>query len=147
MIKIFAICMVILFTVLPGLSAAGILTDNGNGTVTDNGTHLTWQQGESSTTLTWGSALTYCEGLSLAGVTDWRLPNHKELMSLFDYTKNQSLISPTVIPNTTTLYYWSSTTSSYSASTAAFSVYFGEGSSSTLDKNYSTRVRCVRGGQ
>jgi hypothetical protein len=47
------------------------LTDNGDGTVTDNSTGLVWQQGETDPML-WGSALSYCEGLSLGGNSDWR---------------------------------------------------------------------------
>ena len=62
------------------------LVDNGDGTVTDNRTGLIWQQGEPGA-MTWNSALTYCEGLSLAGSTDWRLPNIKELESLVDETR------------------------------------------------------------
>ncbi len=69
MTKVFVICMAFVCMALPGVSMAGDLTDNGNGTVTDSGTHLVWQQGESGT-MTWETALTYCEGLSLAGNTD-----------------------------------------------------------------------------
>ena len=57
---------------------SGNLTDNGDGTVTDNHTGLVWQQAESAT-MTWEQALAYAESLTLGGHSDWRLPNIKEL--------------------------------------------------------------------
>lgn len=98
-----------------------ILTDNGDGTVTDTSSGLMWQQGESNT-MTWEPALTYCEELSLAGYSNWHLPNIKELRSIVDSTKGNPAISTTYFPNvyaynfiTSEYYYpnyWSSTTSS-----------------------------------
>ena len=41
--------------------------DNGDGTVTDTGTGLMWQQGTASDNYTWEQALAYCENLELAG--------------------------------------------------------------------------------
>jgi hypothetical protein len=147
MTKVFVICMAFLYMVLTGVSAAGSLTDNGNGTVTDGGTLLTWQQGESST-MTWEAALTYCEGLSLAGSTDWRLPNHKELLSLVDYTRLYPSINTTLFPNAISSFYWSSTTNAGWTSFAWF-VDFSYGATSNyyLFKTDSNYVRCVRGGQ
>ena len=145
MTKVVVICMVVLYMVLPGVSAAGSLTDNGNGTVTDSGTLLTWQQGESSA-MTWEAALTYCEGLSLAGSTDWRLPNHKELLSLVDYTRYNPSINTTFFPSAISSVYWSSTTDAFNTS-YAWSVNFYFGGSYNYVKTISDYVRCVRGGQ
>ena len=61
--------------------------DNDNGTITDNATGLMWQQADDGFTRDWESALTYAEGLSLGGYSDWRLPNVKELQSIVNYTK------------------------------------------------------------
>ena len=36
----------------------------------------------------WPAALEYAEGLDLAGHSDWRLPNAKELQSIIDYTRS-----------------------------------------------------------
>ncbi len=144
MAKVFVICMAFLYMVLPGLSAAGSHTDNGNGTVTDSGTLLIWQQGESSA-MTWDAALSYCEGLSLAGSTDWRLPNHKELLSLADHTRYNPSINTTFFPSTFSSYYWSSTTSHFTSQ--AYIVGFNDGNSYENNKTYSYYARCVRGGQ
>lgn len=62
--------------------------DNGNGTVTDRATGLMWQKSDSGKGMDWQAALAYAEGLTLAGHTDWRLPNAKELQSLVDYSRS-----------------------------------------------------------
>lgn len=62
--------------------------DNGNGTITDEATGLTWMQADSGTGLDWPSALEYAENMEFAGHSDWRLPNAKELQSIIDYTRS-----------------------------------------------------------
>lgn len=62
-------------------------TDNGDGTVTDHATGLTWQKADSGKGLNWAAALAYAENLEYAGHSDWRLPNAKELQSIVDYTR------------------------------------------------------------
>ena len=42
-------------------------TDNGDGTITDNVTHLIWQKAPNTTTYTWEQAISYAESLALAG--------------------------------------------------------------------------------
>ena len=99
------------------------LTDNGNGTISDNATGLMWQQDDSGTGYNWSEALTYCETLSTGGYDDWRLPNVKELQSVVDYgrspdTTHSAAIDPlfnaTQITNEAGnadyAAYWSSTT-------------------------------------
>ncbi len=61
--------------------------DPGDGTVTDRATGLMWQKADAGTPMDWQAALKYASGLSLAGHTDWRLPNAKELQSLVDYSR------------------------------------------------------------
>ncbi len=98
-------------------------TDNGNQTVTDNATGLTWQQSDSGYGADWFTALEYCENLELAGNSNWRLPNVKELHSLVDYTKSPDTTNSAAIDSVfdvTTIInegekldypnYWSSTT-------------------------------------
>jgi len=93
----------------------GSFTDNGDGTVTDTGTNLIWQkcswgQGTagnnymdcgsgSAISSDWESALSYCEGLSLAGI-NWHLPNINELKSILDRSHYNPSIDAAFFPNT-----------------------------------------------
>ena len=57
-------------------------TDFGN-TVLDNLTGLEWiKSPDGFSTMSWSSAIDYCNGLSYDGHSNWRLPNVKELESL-----------------------------------------------------------------
>ncbi len=84
-------------------------TDNGDGTITDHATDLIWEKLHYSDSLTWEDALTYADSLTLAGKSDWRLPNIKELQSIND----EKLIAPSVDPafftNVGVNKFWSST--------------------------------------
>ena len=71
--------------------------DNGDGTITDLGTGLTWMQTDSGAlgagsnndgNLNWSEALSFCENLDYAGQTDWRLPDAKELQGIVDYSRS-----------------------------------------------------------
>jgi hypothetical protein len=106
--------------------------DNGDGTVTDRATGLTWMQVDSGHlragprqdgSLTWAEALAWAEQLNYAGHDDWRLPNAKELQSLVDYTRSPATTnSPAIDPvfRTTSItdeagrkdwpYFWTGTT-------------------------------------
>ena len=72
-------------------------TDNGDGTVTDAATGLTWQKADSGSGKNWEDALAYAEDLELGGHEDWRLPNAKELQSIVDYTRSPSTTSSAAI--------------------------------------------------
>jgi len=121
-------------------------TDNGDETVTDNNTGLMWQQGEGGEK-TWEDAISYCEGLSLAGHTDWRLPNIKELNSITDYNIYNPPIDTNFFPEVNVPNYWSSTTRA-SHSSYAWNVYYIYGNISNCGKSTnSLYVRCVRAGQ
>ena len=61
--------------------------DNGDGTVTDHATGLTWTQADSGKGMNWEDALAHAEDLELADHDDWRLPNAKELQSIVDYSR------------------------------------------------------------
>src|SRR3989339_1091426 len=128
-----------------GVAWAGDYTDNLNGTVTDNGTGLIWQQEDDNTTRTWEAAISYCEGLSLAGETDWRLPNMKELESIIDDSRNNPAIDIKAFPNTNSSNYWSSTTPKASYTFYAWVVNFYSGSVSYYGnvKTNGMYVRCV----
>lgn len=127
------------------IAQASNLSNNGNGTVTDSSTGLVWQQAEPGEK-TWNDALAYCEGLSLAGADDWRLPNIKELESLTDDTRFSPALDTTYFPGAVSASYWSSTTSAGSTNVAWY-VDFIYGDGTNLYKYYTYYVRCVRGGQ
>ena len=118
-------------------------TANGDGTVTDNRTGLIWQQGETSP-MTWEEALKYANSLSLAGRSDWRLPNIKELESL----NNEKIVAPSIpkthFPLVEQDVYWSSTTL-VNHPTRAWTVDFTFGIASYEEKTEKLRVRAVQG--
>ncbi|WP_424933830.1 DUF1566 domain-containing protein [Amaricoccus macauensis] len=58
--------------------------DNGDGTVSDTVTGLSWQQTPPEDRLQYAEAMSYCAALELGGRTDWRVPSIKELYSLAD---------------------------------------------------------------
>lgn len=61
-------------------------TDNGDGTISDANTGLMWAQDDDGVTMDWKDALAYAESSELAGYSDWRLPNVKELQGIVDYS-------------------------------------------------------------
>ena len=140
---LFAICFFCL-TIAP-LHASYV--DIGDGTVTDTSTGLMWQQQATHAgTMTWEQALAYCEGLSLGGYTDWRLPAKKELISLVDDSRYNPSINTDYFPGTAASWYWSSTTDVNSTG-YAWSVHFDGGYVFHLNKSTAGYVRAVRGGQ
>jgi hypothetical protein len=62
--------------------------NNGDGTIADVATGLTWMKSDSGKGMDWPSALKYAENMKLAGYSDWRLPSAKELQSIIDYTRS-----------------------------------------------------------
>ncbi len=83
------------------------LTDNGNGTVTDNVTGLMWQQDDGGE-MTWDNAVTYAENLTLAFYTDWRLPTSHELLNILNYTTNPA-IDVIYFPYSSNNFWWGAT--------------------------------------
>ncbi len=107
----------------PSGYGAGLLMDNGDGTLTDQASGLTWMQTDSQQAFPWADALAYCENLAWAGQEDWRLPNAKELYSIVDTSRApdvsntaaaNSLFQSTPITNEAgqpdIAHYWTSTT-------------------------------------
>jgi hypothetical protein len=92
------------------ISIANQFTDNGNSTIKDNLTGLTWQKVPNPDSLTWEQSLTYAENLSIDGLTDWRLPNIKELQSINDERIVNPSVSTTYFNTIGIKKYWSSTT-------------------------------------
>ena len=117
--------------------------------VTDSVSGLGWQDISgvtNSTTYTHANGITYCEGATTGGYSDWRLPNIYELQSIVDISKSAAPNIYATFAYTASSGYWSSTT--YAPATAgAWIVYFGYGDTTYYDKANSYYVRCVRGGQ
>ncbi|MBI3449027.1 MAG: DUF1566 domain-containing protein [Acidobacteria bacterium] len=138
-----------------GASASPRFTDNGNGTVKDNLTGLVWlKNADCFGQETWATALTSSNTLAsgACGLTDgsvagtWRLPNIKELQSLFDYSQyNPSLpaghpFAGVDIPAG----YWSST-SAAGGEGSAWYARFDEGFMDNFPKYDTKHVWPVRG--
>jgi hypothetical protein len=114
------------------------LIDNGDGTVYDTETHLTWQQESSEKSYTFKQAKTFASKLKLAG-GGWRVPSELELRSLVAGLTN----SDKELLVNYEYCYWSSTPFQ-GGSSLAWLVIFVNGSSDVIGVTYYFRVRCVR---
>lgn len=119
--------------------------DNGDGTITDTVTGLIWQK-TSGPARVWTGALVYCDGLSLAGHDDWRLPGVVELASIVDYGKVPPgpTINTAVFPDTLPDVYWTVELVPYSPMHGKFVVDFRSGAEGSGDDRDSHFARCVR---
>ena len=146
------------------------LRDNGDGTVTDTCTGLTWQKvpAEGGAAFFWCDALAYCEELVLteedgfksnqdamtAGNTilsqDWRLPSLRELESIVDYRLGVPgpPYDPVFAGPGAGSSHWSSTSIAFTPE-KAWHVFFGGGGEVREGSKTATgsrnRVRAVRG--
>jgi hypothetical protein len=82
-----------------GLPNEADYQENGDGTVLDKVTGLTWEQRPPGGSHTFDEAISYCEGLSLGGFDDWRLPTRIEMMSIMDFTSGGTKVDSTAFPN------------------------------------------------
>ena len=140
-------------------------TDNGDGTVTDNSTGLTWQKktdANVNTNYTWPGALAYVAelngmngGAGFAGHNDWRLANIRELLSIVDYSRSDPPIDPVFGPTrgvSNYAAYWSSTSwVGYQPEGNAWGVEFADSYSNPIGvlifgKSSALHARAVRGG-
>ena len=80
---------------------------NGDGTVTDTITGLMWQQADGGE-MTIENAVIYCSTLTLAGYTDWRLPNAHESFSILNHQNVNPSLDNTVFPTSLAEYWWTS---------------------------------------
>ena len=104
-----------------------VFVDNGDGTVTDMSTGLTWQRSDDGVGRNWEETLAYAEGLELAGYDDWRLPNAKELQIIIDYTRNDPAIDPDFTNVDSDGWNWTSTTHGDGFYRNAVYLCFGKG--------------------
>ncbi len=119
--------------------------DNGDGTIKDNYTGLTWQKIQAADSMSWEGALLYSKTVSLGGKSDWRLPNVKEIQSLNDVSKINPSFDNTRFPDVILGNFWSSTT--LIGNTArAWDINVDFGIVSYSDKTKKEQVLLVRGG-
>ncbi len=143
--------------------------DNGDGTIIDENTNLTWEKLSFDGSIhDWGNAYTWADAFAvhLAGLNeakfarhhDWRLPNVKELQSIVNYGNfgpavsspfnNNCVAGATVLTGSCTVGngYWSST-SYLNAPMDAWFVNFIDGGLDVGGKSsFFIQVRAVRGG-
>jgi hypothetical protein len=134
-----------------GCSSNGRFIDNQDSTVTDTCTGLMWQkdtadyhadgQPNEQDYVFWSLSLDYCDNLSFAGYSDWRLPNVRELESLVDYGRSQPSIDP--IFTALNAPYWTSTTYAGNPATA-WTVDARTGVAAAAPKDKAHFVRAVR---
>jgi predicted CoA-binding protein len=118
-------------------------TDNGDQTITDNNTGLTWSKLNNGSPANLANASAVCASLNLGGHTGWRLPTEKELMSIVDYSiQSVPTINQTIFPTTVSDVYWSST-SAVGHDSSAWYVDFSEGIVAYTTTDNTFYVRCV----
>ncbi|MFO7728636.1 MAG: DUF1566 domain-containing protein [Desulfonatronovibrio sp.] len=124
--------------VISGTAIAQQCVDNGDGTVTDNGTGLMWQKATAGP-MNWDAAMSYASSLSLGGHSGWGLPSKDELLGLYHGPSCRDMM------DVRKDYYWSSTTYALYTDYAWLVNYLGGVGSS--DKSGSYYIRAVRAGQ
>ncbi|MFT4997599.1 MAG: hypothetical protein ACJA0M_000766 [Chitinophagales bacterium] len=147
---------------IPNNTADSRYIDHGDSTVTDTVTDLMWQKcsvGQSGSSCSIGSAtrVDWKEGLQLpsvstvAGYSNWRLPNAEELHSLVAYDRYRPSINTAVFPSTIQDDYWSSSPAAFSDSAGSYSlsweVDFMNGDYLIDSRNQINYIRLVRSGQ
>ena len=110
-----------------------------SGTVIDTTTGLIWQKRPDGIERNWQNAKWYCEGLSLGGFSDWKLPGGRELREV---QRNKHIFDSYKITGKWDSSYW---TANSSSSVSAYLVNFDSGNSITYAKKNELNVRCVRG--
>jgi len=115
--------------------------------VRDQVSGLTWERNPPTTGINHADATAYCNGLSLDGFSDWRLPTLLEMVSLIDPGRTVPGFTTSAFPgipqNTT---YWMSTPKFGSATQAyVMGTNYPVTSYVTMTESAGRLVRCVRG--
>lgn len=74
-------------------------TINEGEVILDSVSNLMWTRGDDQSGKTWKDGLSYCENLTYAGFSNWRLPNINELRSLVDFDEYNTAIPSSIIVN------------------------------------------------
>lgn len=125
------------------------LTDNGDGTVTDNLTGLLWEQKtveSEAYSYTYTDAITYCDNLSLGSHSDWRIPTRKEYSTVLNYGTVSPSLDTVYFPYYTSIAYYWTTSAYYDDPSQVWVVRLAFGLIDKLPKSPDLyRVRCVQG--
>lgn len=97
--------------------------------VIDCVTGLEWERAASPDTTTQAEAVSRCDGLTLGGHTDWRLPSMIELVTLIDYgiAAGGPMVDTSAFPGTPASFAWSASPVAGSP-LLAWGVFFEHGS-------------------
>ena len=124
--------------------------DNGDETITDKVTGLTWQKTDGGE-MTWEQAQVYAQSLRLGGHSDWRLPNSIELFGIMDHGRHGPAMNTEFFPRTQARYWWTSANRADDKS-RVWVVNTGGGIGAHLKSETTSaggdrpmHVRCVRG--
>lgn len=119
----------------------------GDGTVTDSVTELTWEKVTESGMFTLEAAQEHCANLSaerVGGIADWRLPTRRELVSILDFG-HTTAFPDIFFTSTQGSFYWSATDLA-ADSTFAWGVLASDASVGFFQKEMSgARALCVGG--
>lgn len=129
------------------LSVPANVLDNGDGTVTDNNTNLTWQQNPNRTSLAWAEATAYCTSARDGGYADWRLPSRREIATTIFFNRDSPTFPYLMENANTSESFWTSTESA-ADTTKAYTLSGGDAYSDVTSKttaSSSIATRCVRG--
>ncbi len=123
-----------------------VKTLDGHEVVIDHVTGLTWQRDDDGVKRTWPEAIDYCENLTLAGHSDWRLPTVKELQTITHYGGFGPAIDTAYFPyaHGPDDFHWSATTQAFLA-LSAWRVCFWNSQTNMSIKSERGFVRAVRG--
>lgn len=121
-----------------------VFNDNGDGSVTDLASGLIWEQQYTGDTYDQAAGISYCQSLVLAGSSNWRLPQVKELASLLDYRESNPATDAQLFPIPGPFFDYMSVSVLASDMSSAWGVGFGTGDAFSAPSTFETLVRCVR---
>lgn len=123
------------------------LTDLGNDIILDNATGRMWQQYCEPRMMSYDEAGKVADTLTLGGFTDWRVPNVKELQTIWDVLERDPCVDMMYLPCVMTgRSLWSNTTLSAKTTTQAWVMQPDLGVITYADKAQPLSALFVRGG-
>lgn len=118
-----------------------LISSSGAYLTNDNITGLVWV----STAYffgSWEDSISYCGNLVIGGYDDWRMANVKEVISIFDYSRNNPIFLSQFFSVGSGVW-WTST--SYPGGASAYYYESSVGLLGQYPKVYSETAKCVRG--